>query len=347
MSAVSPSRTVRVLAPGKINASLLVGPPRTDGYHTVASVYLAVSLYEEVLAGPSTEPGVTLTMSSGGDGLDVPVDGLPLGPDNLAVRAAELVAAQLDRPVPGVRLHIIKRVPVAGGMGGGSADAAAALLACNLFWNAGLSDAELAALAARLGADVPFALAGAAAVGLGVGDRLTPVPVEGTFHWVLAAADDGLSTPEVYRTLDRLRDADGASVPEPTAADPAVLAALAAGDACALAAALRNDMQPAALALAPRLAETLDAGVRAGALAALVSGSGPTVAFLAADAAAASALERRLLDAGHRALAVTGPARGAHAVGHRDVPAPTHHTIPHGTTPHRGADAPADPTSGK
>ena len=314
MTPVSPAASVRVLAPGKINASLLVGPPRPDGYHSVASVYVAVSLYEEVTASASDAPGITLTMSSGSGGLDVPVEGLPLGPENLAVRAAELVAARLSRPAPGIRLHIVKRVPVAGGMGGGSADAAAALLACNLFWNAGLDDAELSALAARLGADVPFALAGAAAVGLGVGDRLTPVPAAATFHWVLTAADAGLSTPQVYRTLDQLREAEGAPVSEPTAADPAVLAALAAGDVRALAAALRNDMQPAALALAPELAGTLDAGTRAGALAALVSGSGPTVAFLAADAGAASALEARLRGLGRRALAVTGPARGAHAV---------------------------------
>lgn len=308
MSPAKP-RSVRVQAPGKINASLLVGPRRPDGYHSVASVYLAVSLYEEVLATAVPEPGIRISLESGG-GLAVPVDGIPLGPGNLAARAAALVAERAPE-AGGVHLAITKRVPVAGGMGGGSADAAAALLACNELWGAGLSPAELAALAATLGADVPFALLGGAAVGLGVGDRLTPLESAAPRHWVLVQSDSGLSTPRVYGTLDELRRRGQIDADEPVAADPALTAALAGGNNGELAAVLRNDLQPAALDLAPELRGVLAAGEELGALAGMVSGSGPTLAFLADGPDAAAGLEAQLRRRGHNALAVSGPAEGA------------------------------------
>lgn len=305
---------VTVSSPGKINVSLQVGPLRPDGYHAVASVYLALSLREEVRAAHAARPGITVSVEGGGP-LRIPVDGIPLGPDNLVARAAAALAAHAGITEPAVELTITKRVPVAGGMGGGSADAAAALVACNLLWGAGLDEAELRSLAAGLGADVPFALEGGAAVGLGVGDRLTAVPAETPLHWVLVASGSGLSTPAVYGRLDALRseaEAVGAApAPEPEAADPRVLEALRSGNAAALAGVISNDLQPAALSLAPELENVLDRGRRLGALAGIVSGSGPTLAFLAADAGSAAALETALRADGHNALAVHGPVAGA------------------------------------
>ncbi|MFJ7748601.1 4-(cytidine 5'-diphospho)-2-C-methyl-D-erythritol kinase [Arthrobacter sp. NPDC097144] len=301
--------SVRVRAPGKINASLRVGPLRPDGYHGVASVYLAVSLFEEVQATATEAPGITVTVDSDGP-LHIPVADIPLGPDNLAARAAQALAGYAENPT-GVHLHITKRVPVAGGMGGGSADAAAALVACDALWNTHLSREELAGIAAGLGADVPFSLLGGTAVGLGVGDRLTPAISKTPLHWVLVASDSGLSTPAVYGALDALRAEAQEQAEEPAEVDPAVLAAMRSGNARELAAVISNDLQAAALRLAPELADLLSTGERLGALAGMVSGSGPTVAFLAEDAGAAGKLEAALRGGGHRALAVEGPAPGA------------------------------------
>ncbi len=214
---------------------------------------------------------------------------------------------------PAVHLHIAKDIPVAGGMAGGSADGAAALVACDALWGTGASRDELLAICAELGSDVPFSLVGGAALGTGRGEKLTPIEVGGTFHWVFAVADGGLSTPAVYGEFDRL--AAGAEVPEPTAS-PALLAALRSGDSGALAGALSNDLQPAALSLRPSLADTLAAGTEAGALAALVSGSGPTTAFLVADEPAARKVADALLASGtcRNARVAPAPARGAHVV---------------------------------
>jgi len=305
------ARSVRVKAPGKINASFRVGPLRGDGYHSVASVYLAVSLYEEVLA--TAKPGapsgdVTVSISPHST-LDADaLAGIPLDDSNLAVRAAKLLA-EISENACGVHLEITKRVPIAGGMGGGSADAAAALLACEALWESGLSREELSQVASELGADVPFGLLGGAAVGLGVGDVLTAALAPDELHWVLVQADFGLSTPAVYGQLDTLRA--GTDVPDPGQVDPHILAALRAGDAQALAAFLVNDLQPAAVALAPQLAGVLDAGRDHGALAVIISGSGPTVAMLALDEAHALDLAGSLATAGHNALAVRGPVHGA------------------------------------
>ena len=305
----SPSITVRV--PAKVNVQLAVGGRRTDGYHGLASVFFAVGLYDELTVTPSSD-GLTVTVE-GADAEHVPADR-----SNLAAKAAELLAAQhgID---PSVRLHIAKDIPVAGGMAGGSADAAAALVACDALWGLGSSPAELAALAAELGSDVPFALLGGVALGEGRGELLTPVPVGGDFHWVFAVADGGLSTPAVYGECDRLRalgaGADEDDVPAP-AADRALLAALAAGDAAALGATLRNDLQSAALSLRPSLAATLGAGGDAGAIGSLVSGSGPTCAFLAKDAESAATVAQALAASGTcREVRVTrGPVDGARVV---------------------------------
>ncbi|MER5863756.1 4-(cytidine 5'-diphospho)-2-C-methyl-D-erythritol kinase [Kitasatospora sp. NPDC002040] len=297
--------TVRV--PAKVNAQLGVGGLRADGFHDLANVFFAVALGDEVTARPGE--GVTLTCS-GPDAASVPLDDT-----NLAARAARLLAAHHGIE-PNVALHIDKAIPVAGGMAGGSADGAAALVACDALWGLDTPAGVLHELAAELGSDVPFALLGGVALGRGRGEILEPLPVTGTFHWVFAVADGGLSTPAVYGECDRLRAGTGghteADVPVPDA-DPALLAALAAGDPVLLAKALSNDLQPAAVSLRPSLADTLRAGTEAGALAALVSGSGPTTAFLTEDAEAAEAVARALRASGTcRAAHVTyGPVRGA------------------------------------
>lgn len=304
------SVTVRV--PAKVNVQLAVGGRRPDGFHDLANVFLAVGLYDHVTAVPATELRITA------EGRDT--DSIPLDATNLAAKAATALAAR-HGIAPHVRLHITKDIPVAGGMAGGSADAAAALLACDTLWGLATPRDELLAICAELGSDVPFSLIGGAALGVGRGEILTPLEVTGPFHWVFAVADGGLSTPAVYRECDRLRVAAGpgdgtgdtaADVPAP-AADPALLAALRTGDPYALAAVLVNDLQAAALSLRPALAETLATGTDAGALAALVSGSGPTCAFLAPDADTAAKIATTLAASGtcRTARPALSPAPGA------------------------------------
>jgi 4-diphosphocytidyl-2-C-methyl-D-erythritol kinase len=293
--------TVRV--PAKVNVQLAVGGRRPDGFHDLANVFLAVGLYDHVTADSAT--GLTVTA----EGRDVA--GIPLDGTNLAARAA-VALAERHGIAPDVHLHIAKDIPVAGGMAGGSADGAAALLACDALWGLGTPMTELLEIAGELGSDVPFPLLGGAALGVGRGERLTALEVSGAFHWVFALADGGLSTPEVYRECDRLRRAGGAGdrvgeVPEPVA-DPALVAALAAGDADGLARVLVNDLQDAALSLRPDLARTVAAGLGAGALAGIVSGSGPTVAFLAAEEEGAAKIAAVL---GASARVAVGPAAAA------------------------------------
>ncbi|MFE0107175.1 4-(cytidine 5'-diphospho)-2-C-methyl-D-erythritol kinase [Streptomyces sp. NPDC059009] len=291
------SVTVRV--PAKVNVQLAVGPARPDGFHDLANVFLAVGLYDEVTVTEAAE----LTVTCEGPGADQ----VPLDRTNLAARAAELLATRHGRTAD-VHIHIAKDIPVAGGMAGGSADGAGALLACDALWGTGASRAELLDICAELGSDVPFSLVGGAALGTGRGEQLRELAVGGDFHWVFAPADGGLSTPAVYREFDRLTP--DAPAPE---ASPALLDALRTGDAKALADTMANDLQPAALSLFPSLTETLAAGTDAGALAALVSGSGPTTAFLAQDAASARRIADALLRSGtcRTARVATAPASGA------------------------------------
>jgi 4-diphosphocytidyl-2-C-methyl-D-erythritol kinase len=296
--------TVRV--PAKVNVQLAVGGRRPDGFHDLANVFLAVGLHDHVTAAPADELRIT---AAGRDTASVPLDA-----SNLAARAAVALAAR-HGVAPHVHLHIDKDIPVAGGMAGGSADAAAALLACDTLWGLGTGRDVLLEICAELGSDVPFSLVGGAALGTGRGDVLTPLEVGGEFHWVFVAADGGLSTPAVYQECDRLRResgaGDGVAELAAPAAAPALLAALRAGDAYALAAALHNDLQEAALSLRPDLARTLSAGTAAGALAGIVSGSGPTVAFLAPDADTATKIAATL---GVAARVAPSPAPGATVV---------------------------------
>ncbi|MBP0462069.1 4-(cytidine 5'-diphospho)-2-C-methyl-D-erythritol kinase [Streptomyces montanisoli] len=295
---------VRVRVPAKVNAGLAVGGARPDGFHDLANVFLAVGLYDEVTATAGAAGEGPVITCEGPDAAQVPLDA-----SNLAARAALALAERHGVPAD-VRLHIAKDIPVAGGMAGGSADGAAALLACDTLWGLQTPRDELLAICADLGSDVPFSLLGGAALGTGRGERLTALPVGGAFHWVFAVAHEGLSTPRVFQEFDRLTA--GTAVPEPAAA-PALLSALRDGDAALLAAALANDLQPAALSLRPSLAETLAAGMEAGALASLVSGSGPTTAFLAKDAQTAHQVAQALQDSGtcRTTRVTTSPARGA------------------------------------
>jgi 4-diphosphocytidyl-2-C-methyl-D-erythritol kinase len=299
--------TVRV--PAKLNLQLAVGPPRADGYHELVTVFHAVSLYDEVRIEPAGRDGVTVT----GEG----ADRVPAGQDNLALRAvAALRAAVRDRgPGPGsVHVTIAKRIPVAAGLAGGSADAAAALVACNELWATGLSPQRLGGIGATVGSDVAFALLGGTAVGRGRGEQLTPALAPATqYHWVLAFADGQLSTPAVYAALDRLR---GTTAPAEPGLDAALMSALRSGDAALVGQRLSNDLQPAAVSLFPALRKTLTAGLELGALGALVAGSGPTCVFLAANAERALELAVSLSGAGVcRSVArASGPAPGAAVV---------------------------------
>jgi len=310
--------TVTVRVPAKINLQLAVGPLRPDGYHGLVTVFHAVSLFDEVTVTSAAADSVRVTGE--GAGL-VPEDG-----DNLALRAVRVLrkavavrgktsGADAAANTGGVAVTIAKRIPVAGGMAGGSADAAAALVACNELWGTGLSREELCALAGDVGSDVAFAVMGGTAIGEGRGERLTPAPTApATCHWVIALADGHLSTPTVFRELDRQRKDQQVPDPELSAT---LIAALSAGDPAKLGAALSNDLQEPALTLFPALRKTLDAGKEAGTLGALVSGSGPTCFFLAGSAAAATTLAAALSTAGvcRSVTTATGPAPGATVVG--------------------------------
>ncbi|GIF08771.1 4-(cytidine 5'-diphospho)-2-C-methyl-D-erythritol kinase [Actinoplanes siamensis] len=300
------SGPVRVRVPAKINLHLGVGPLRPDGYHELNTVYHAISLFDEITA----RHGDTLTLTMEGEGTGE----LALDETNLIIRAARALAARARVPAY-ARLHLRKSIPLAGGLAGGSADAAATLIACDLLWGLGLGRDELADVGAQLGSDVPFLLYGGTALGTGHGEAVSPILARPTtWHWVVAIADGGLSTPAVYRELDTLRDSSWP--PAPLDSADRLMAALRQRDPEVLAAALGNDLQPAALALRPQLADVLKAGTEAGALTGLVSGSGPTCVFLAATAAHAQEIAGRLTAAGVCRAAVTarGPQPGARVI---------------------------------
>ena len=295
---------VTVRAPAKMNLQLSVGGPRQDGFHDVATVFHAVSLYDDVTA----LPGDRLTVSVEGEGADL----VPVDEDNLVIIAARSLAEHTGVDAK-AHLHVHKGAPVAGGMAGGSADAAAALVALDRLWGTRVDRGALQGIAARIGSDVPFALVGHTAVGMGRGERLTPALARGRFHWVFAFAASGLSTQSVYDELDRLRA--GSIQAEPRVSDD-LMAALRAGDAVALGRNLTNDMQRAAVSLRPNLAMTLDVGEEYGALGSVVCGSGPTCAFLARDEEHALDLAVALTASGtcRSVKSATGPAPGARIV---------------------------------
>ena len=297
-------REVVVAAPAKINLCLGVGPLRGDGYHPLATVYQAIGLYDEITVRPSQEQSLTVV------GEDVDVSDVPTDESNLALQAASLLALRhgLD---DGVEMVIRKRIPVAGGLAGGSADAAGALVACDALWGTETPREELLALAAELGSDVPFCLVGGTAVGTGRGELVSPAMTRGKYWWVLALADDGLSTPAVYREFDRLHARSPAPEPEvPTE----LMAALRSGDVELLGKALTNDLQPAAFRLRPELEELLELGVQGSAHGALISGSGPTCLFLAENETHATKVRGWLWNSVPRLLCAPGPVPGARVI---------------------------------
>jgi 4-diphosphocytidyl-2-C-methyl-D-erythritol kinase len=303
---------VSARAPAKVNVHLGVGPKRPDGFHELATVFLAVSLFDTV----TVRPGDGLTLQVSGEGTAASgVGSVPDDRRNIVWQAAELLAASAGVPAD-ADIAVAKTIPVAAGLAGGSADAAAALVALDALWGTGAARSDLLDLAAELGSDVPFALLGGVALGGGRGERLTPVLARGRSHWVLGIAGEGLSTPAVYAELDRLRAEGrlhgGAALTSP---DP-VLVALRSGEASGLAATLANDLQEPALSLRPDLRRALASATDGGAAGALVSGSGPTVAALADDEAAAVRLAARLAGDGifRTVRAVHGPVPGARLV---------------------------------
>jgi len=294
--------TARV--PAKVNLELMVGPIRPDGFHHLATVFQAVGLHDDVTVEPADDWGITVN----GPYADL----VPADATNLAMVAARLLANQVGIDLP-VHITIDKDIPVAAGMAGGSADAAGALLACDALWGVWSSKTALEDLAAELGSDVPFALLGGTAMGSGRGDQLAPVLGRGRYTWVFALADVGLSTPDVYAECDRLRGDLRIPEPRPSAS---MMTALRSGDAESLGRALSNDLQPAALSLQPRLEDVLRTGMDNGALGGIVSGSGPTIAFLVPDNQRSLDLAVALTASG-TAPAVkraVGPVHGAHII---------------------------------
>lgn len=293
-----------VRAPGKVNLYLGVGDRRADGYHELATVFHAVSLADDV----TVRDADVLSLRVVGEGADT----VPTDESNLAWQAAELMAEHVGR-APDVAITLDKSIPVAGGMAGGSADAAAVLVGLNELWGLGVPRRDLHGMAAELGSDVPFVLHGGTALGTGRGEELTTVLARSTFHWALAFGAEGLSTAQVYAEIDRLRS--GGNPPRLEDPEP-LLSALSAGDPHRLAPLLGNDLQPAALSLEPELRRTLRAGVEAGALAGLVSGSGPTCAFLCSSAESAVAVSAELAGAGvcRTVRVASGPVHGARVV---------------------------------
>lgn len=295
--------SVSVRVPGKINLQLGVGRLEVDGYHQLATVFHAVSLFDELTVTPAESDRVALTVQGPA------AEGVPTGETNLAVRASRLLAMRAGVR-GGAELLLHKEIPVAAGMGGGSADAAAALVACDALWGTSLPRAELMSLAAELGSDVPFALVGGTVVGSGRGEQLTPALARGQYHWVLALSEDGLSTPHVYAEFDRLTS--GRVRTEPRISDR-LMQALRSGDGGALGVALQNDLQASACSLRPGLCDLVDIGREYGALGGLVSGSGPTVAFLVRDNEHALDLSVALTASGacENVKRVHGPVPGA------------------------------------
>lgn len=293
-----------VRVPGKINLQLSVGPLQKDGYHELATVFQSVSLFDELTLTP-IDSGV-ITIDCGGKA------GVPEGRENLAYRAAELMIDRFDIE-SGVAIKIKKEIPIAGGMAGGSANAGAAIVGIDSLFSLGLSRNEMEKLGAELGADVPFTISGGTAIGTGRGDRITPVLSRGTYYWVLALSTSGLSTPAVYSECDRLRE--GMDIAAPHVSDE-LLQSLTHGDAKSLGKKLVNDLQPAACSLKPALRLILDVGIDYGALGGIVSGSGPTVAFLAENEEHALDLVVALTSSGvvGNVVRAQGPVPGARIV---------------------------------
>lgn len=301
------SERVVVRVPGKINLQLSVGPLQSDGYHGLATVFQAVALYDELKVSLSDEPGIRISTEGRNEFL-------PLNQDNLAYKAAALMLKTYELDT-GIDIAIKKEIPISGGMAGGSADAGATIVAIDSLFSLGLKRDAMEQVGSQLGADVPFTISGGTAIGTGRGDRITPVLARGSYYWVLALSSSGLSTPAVFKECDRLRQ--GMEVSQPHISD-ALMHAISSGDAKALGSALSNDLQSAACSLKPALRLILDVGMDYGALGGIVSGSGPTVAFLAENEEHSLDLVVALTSSGVVGTIVqaTGPVAGARVIEH-------------------------------
>jgi 4-diphosphocytidyl-2-C-methyl-D-erythritol kinase len=302
--------SVTVTAPAKINLCLGVGPLRRDGFHALATVYQAIGLYDRVTATAADHLSVSVIAAP-----RLPIDGVPLDDSNIALRAARLLAEH-HGVEPGAAIAIDKGIPVAGGMAGGSADAAAALLACDHLWGLATPKEELLEIAAVLGSDVPFALVGGTAIGSGRGELVTPLMTRGEYWWVVLESERGLSTPAVYAQFDAQQD--GATVQPPEIPDE-LIQALRGHDVEELGASLTNDLQAAALRLRPELERALEWGRKESAYGAILSGSGPSCLFLCEGRSHAVqvAAGLRSRDLGPVSFA-PGPVHGARVVAPED-----------------------------
>jgi 4-diphosphocytidyl-2-C-methyl-D-erythritol kinase len=301
------SRGVTARVPAKVNLQLSVGPLGADGFHEVTTVFQAISLFDDV----------TVATADKGDGIKISITGqtsggVPADNSNLAVKAAQLMIKNYDLPEDLV-IKLKKEIPVAGGMAGGSADAAGVIVGLDSLFELGLSRDVMESVGSKIGSDVPFSICGGVAIGTGRGDQITPALAKGSYNWVLALSGQGLATPSVYQECDRLRE--GLSIAPPAVSEP-LMQALRAGDAKALGKALTNELQPAACSLRPALRLVLDVGVDYGALGGIVSGSGPTVAFLVSDDEHAMDLTVALSSSGvvSSVVRASGPTNGARII---------------------------------
>ena len=301
------SRGVTARVPAKVNLQLSVGPLGADGFHEVTTVFQAISLFDDV----------TVATAEKGEGIKISITGqtsggVPADNSNLAVKAAQLMIKNYNLPEDLV-IKLKKEIPVAGGMAGGSADAAGVIVGLDSLFELGLSRDVMESVGSKIGSDVPFSICGGVAIGTGRGDQITPALAKGSYNWVLALSGQGLATPSVYQECDRLRE--GLSIAPPVVSEP-LMQALRAGDAKALGKALTNELQPAACSLRPALRLVLDVGVDYGALGGIVSGSGPTVAFLVSDEEHAMDLTVALSSSGvvSSVVRASGPTNGARII---------------------------------
>ena len=301
------SRGVTARVPAKVNLQLSVGPLGSDGFHEVTTVFQAISLFDDVtVATTDSNDGIKISISGQTS------NGVPVDNSNLAVKAAQLMIENYDLPKD-LSIKLKKEIPVAGGMAGGSADAAGVIVGLDSLFELGLSRDEMELVGSKIGSDVPFSICGGVAIGTGRGDQITPALAKGNYNWVLALSGQGLSTPAVYQECDRLRE--GLSIAPPVVSEQ-LMQALRAGDAKALGKALTNELQPAACSLRPALRLVLDVGVDYGALGGIVSGSGPTVAFLVSDDDHAMDLTVALSSSGvvSSVVRASGPTNGARII---------------------------------
>jgi 4-diphosphocytidyl-2-C-methyl-D-erythritol kinase len=301
------SKGVVARVPAKVNLQLSVGPLGDDGFHEVTTVFQAISLFDDVTVATAAENSGLVISVTGETAKGVPADS-----SNLAIKAAELMIKEYELPSD-LSIKLKKEIPVAGGMAGGSADAAGVIVGLDSLFELGLSRDEMELLGSKIGSDVPFSICGGVAIGSGRGDQITPALAKGNYNWVLALSGQGLATPSVYQECDRLRE--GLSISAPVVSEQ-IMQALRAGDAKALGKALTNELQPAACSLRPALRLVLDVGIDYGALGGIVSGSGPTVAFLVSDDDHAMDLTVALSSSGvvSSVVRASGPTNGARII---------------------------------